>query len=105
MLANKTSVEIDTVNKAQKGEKVTIKLNASHEGNNFLHYTYELYLSINGERVKEWNYYMLDKPPSEEFSKEITYTVDEKLNLEAKGYCTLHGSNNTAQATIHLEQD
>lgn len=105
VFANETSVEIDTVSKAQKGEEVSIKLNVSHEGNNFIHYTYEVYLSINGEREKEWKFYMLDRPPSEEFSKEITYTVDRELELEAKGYCTLHGSNNTARATIQVEQD
>jgi len=103
--ANETSVKIDTVDQAKKGEEVTIKLLVSHEGNNFVHYTYEAYLAINGEKVKEWKFYILDRPPSQNFSKEITYTVEEDLEIEAKGYCTLHGSNNTARATIQVEPD
>lgn len=101
--ANKSSVEIEAPGKAVKGEEITIKVHVSHDGNSFMHHTDWVYIKINGEEVKRWEYSMFGKPPSEAFTKEITYTVNERLEIEAKAHCNLHGSKNTAQSMVYME--
>lgn len=100
--ANKSSVKIEAVEEAEKGKEVKIKVRVLHDGNNFIHHSDLALIKINGEEVKRWEFGYFSKPPAEEFTKEITYSVDQKLEIEAKAYCNLHGSNNTARKTINI---
>lgn len=102
-IANKSSVEIEAKDKVEKDKEVDIKLHVTHDGNNIFHGTDELWIKINGEEVKKWEYGLFSGPPSENFTETITYTANENLEIESKAFCNLHGSNNTAQTTIYVE--
>mgnify|MGYP000114244889 CR=1 FL=1 len=104
-IANESSVKIEAKEKVEKGKDVEIKLHVTHDGNNIFHGTDELWIKINGEEVKKWEYGVFSGPPSENFTKTITYTANENLEVESKAYCNLHGSNNTAQTTIYVESE
>jgi len=104
-VADKSSVEIEAKDKVEKGKDVDIKIHVAHDGNNIFHGTDELWVKINGEEVKKWEYGIFSGPPSEDFTKTITYTANENLEVESKAYCNLHGSNNTAQTTIYVESE
>lgn len=103
--ANKSSVEVEAPEKAAKGEEIRIKVHVSHDGNSFMHHTDWVYIKVNGEEVKRWEYSMFGKPPSEAFTEEITFTVNERLEIEAKAHCNLHGSKNTARSTVYVEPE
>ncbi|MCF8037545.1 MAG: hypothetical protein K9K62_11795 [Desulfobacteraceae bacterium] len=101
--ANESAVEIEAPAEAVAAEQVTIVLNVSHEGNNFIHHTEWVELRINGETAKRWEYSMFGKPPGEKFSVSFSYTAEESLELEAEASCNLHGSRNVAEQTITVE--
>ena len=101
--ANETAVEIEAPAEAAAGEQITIVLNVSHDGNNFIHHTEWVELRINGETVKRWEYSMFGKPPGEKFSVSFSDTAEESLALEAEASCNLHGSRNVAEQTITVE--
>ena len=101
--ANETAVEIQAPAEAAAGEQITIVLNVSHEGNNFIHHTEWVELRINGKTVKRWEYSMFGKPPGENFSVSFPYTAGQDLELEAEASCNLHGSRNVAAQTITVE--
>ncbi|MFP4040804.1 MAG: desulfoferrodoxin family protein [Desulfosudaceae bacterium] len=100
--ANESSVKIEAVDKVEKGREVKIMIHVSHDGNNFIHHSDLVLVRINGEEVKRWEFGYFSNPPAEEFSKEITYSADQKLEIEAKAYCNIHGSDNTARKTIDI---
>jgi desulfoferrodoxin (superoxide reductase-like protein) len=100
ILANKTSVEIKAPSEIKKGTEVTLVINVSHIGNSKGHHTDWVYLKINGEEVKRWQYDKTNLPPSGNFTLEFKYTVNKDLNIEAEGHCNLHGSAGVKKATI-----
>ena len=94
--ADKSSVTIKAPAEATKGSKITVKVTATHNANNFLHYTSWLYIMINGKEVARWDYTWRKRPDGEIFTKEITHEVDDNIEVKAEAYCNLHGSKGPA---------
>lgn len=103
LLANKTTVELIVPEKANVGDTVTIKINVSHSGNSFLHYTEWVYLIINDEEVKRWEYSSSDRPEDSDFTLEYSCEIKGKVDVEVKGNCNLHGSDGVVKKTIMVE--
>lgn len=98
VLADKTAVRIEAPAKAAVGDDITITLNVTHNGNNFFHYTDWVYLTANGKEVGRWDFTATQRPESENFTRTLTLTVQENIELTAKANCNLHGS---AGETVH----
>jgi desulfoferrodoxin (superoxide reductase-like protein) len=92
VFADKTSVEIDAPSAVKKGDTITIKIKVTHNGNNFMHHTSWVYVKAGGKEIGRWEYSMTNLPENENFTKEVTYTVTEPVELEAEGNCNIHGS-------------
>ena len=90
--ADKSSVTIDAPETVTKGTEITIKVTATHDANNFLHYTNWLYIMINDKEVARWDYSWRKRPEDKTFTKEITYTVNEPVEIKAEANCNIHGS-------------
>ena len=90
--ANKTSVEIEAPSSARKGSVITIKIKISHRGNNFFHYTNLVFVKVNDEVLKMWEYKAYKRPEKENFTLELSYTVTGPVKITAIAYCNLHGS-------------
>ena len=90
--ADKSSVTIDAPETVTKGTEITIKVTATHDANNFLHYTNWLYIMVNDKEVARWDYSWRKRPEDKTFTKEITYTVNEPAEIKAEANCNIHGS-------------
>lgn len=102
-LANKTSVRIDAPASASVGEEITINLQVSHEGNNFIHYTDLVTVTINGEEIQRWEYSNFSKPEAENFTLTLTYKIIGKTEIKAEGNCNMHGSSGPETMTVTVE--
>ncbi len=100
LLANKTSVKVNTPSEAKKSTEVTLIINVTHKGNSKLHFTDWVSLKINGVEVKKWQYDKNNLPVSENFTLEYKFTVNEDVTIEAVGNCNLHGSAGSYKTTI-----
>ncbi len=103
--ADKSSVTIDAPETVIKGTEITIKVTALHDANNFLHYTNWLYIMINDEEVARWDYSWRKKPEGNTFTKEITYTVTEPLEIKAEANCNVHGSEGPKTVVITVTEN
>lgn len=103
-LANKTTIEIQAPEEAEKGTEITITLNVSHNRNSRLHHTDWVYLKINGEEVKRWEYEGDSLPPDADFTLEFKYVIEEELTIEAEGNCNLHGSDGVHQVIVKVRE-
>jgi len=101
--ANKSSVKIDAPDNAAIGSQVNVLLEVSHDGNNFLHYTEWVYVKINGEEVKRWEFSNFDKPEDENFTRSITYTVTGPFEITAEASCNIHGSAGIAEKSVEVK--
>ncbi|MCJ7772425.1 MAG: class II SORL domain-containing protein [Desulfobacterales bacterium] len=101
--ANKTSVNIEAPDSARKGTEITIKINVTHRGNNFIHYSNWVYVKANGEEIARWNFSMGNRPEDEKFSREVKYTVTGPTEIIAEGNCNIHGSNGQAVIKINVK--
>jgi len=90
--ADESSVIIEAPATATRGEEITIKVTALHDGNNFFHYTDWLYIMVNDKEVARWDYTWRKRPEGKTFTKEITYTVTDSAEIKAEAHCNLHGS-------------
>jgi desulfoferrodoxin (superoxide reductase-like protein) len=90
--ADKSSVTIDAPETVVKGTEITIKVTALHDANNFLHYTNWVYIMVNDKEVARWDYSWRRRPDNNKFTKEITYTVIEPVEVKAEANCNIHGS-------------
>jgi desulfoferrodoxin (superoxide reductase-like protein) len=102
-MADKSAVNIDAPESAAKGAEITIKLNVTHHGNNMFHYTNWVYVKANGKEIARWNYSSTKTPESEYFTKEIKYTVNEPVQIEAEANCNIHGSTGITKSTITVK--
>ncbi len=100
LLADKTAVRIVAPEKAAKGSDLTVTLEVTHDGNNFMHHTEWVYLKVNGVETQKWTYSAFNRPESENFSKTVVLKVDGPLNLEAEGSCNIHGSKGISKALV-----
>ena len=103
--ADKSSVTIDAPETATKGAEITIKVTASHDANNFLHYTNWLYIMVNGEEVARWDFSWRKKPEGKTFTKELTYTVTEPVEIKAEANCNVHGSEGPQTVKITVSDN
>ena len=101
--ANKASVTLQVPASVQKGSEVTIRVNVSHEGNSFFHYTQWVYIKVNGKEIARWDYSSTNRPDSEKFSKEIKLIANEPLEIVAEASCNIHGSAGPASAKIEIQ--
>ncbi len=90
--AGKSSIRIKVPETAVAGEVILIQLNVSHQGNNFIHYTNWIYVTINGREVKRWTFSNFDKPESENFTRTINHTMTGPIEITAEADCNIHGS-------------
>lgn len=103
LFADKTSVELDVPQTAKKGETITIKVRVTHDGNNIFHYTDWIYVKAGGKEIARWEYSMFSLPDDETFTKEVKYTVNETVEIEAEGNCNIHGSTGIKKATVTVK--
>jgi len=102
-LADKSVVKVDAPESVAKGTEVTIRLNVTHHGNNMFHYTKWVYVKVNGKEIARWDFSATKTPESENFTKEIKYTVNEPAQIEAEANCNIHGSTGIAKAAISVK--
>lgn len=101
--ADKSSVSLTAPESVPKGTEVTIKVNVTHSGNNMFHYTKWVYVKVNGKEIARWDFSATKTPESENFTKEIKYTVNEPAQIEAEANCNIHGSTGIAKASISVK--
>lgn len=101
--ANKTSVTIEGPESAVKGSEVTIKINVRHDGNNFFHYTKQVYVKANGKEIARWDFSATSRPENEVFTKEVKLTITEPTEIAAEGVCNIHGSDGPAVLKIRVD--
>ncbi len=90
--ADKSTVEIDVPKGVKKGAEITIKVKVSHNGNNLFHYTDLVYIKAGGKEIARWEYSIFSLPKDEVFIKEVKYTVNGPVYIEAEANCNIHGS-------------
>jgi desulfoferrodoxin (superoxide reductase-like protein) len=101
--ADKSSVKIIASDNAAIGSEITIEIQVSHHGNNFLHFTDWVYVKINGEEIKRWEFGHFDKPEDENFSRTITYKVTGPMEIRAEADCNIHGGTGIATKIIEVK--
>ncbi len=101
--ANKTSVTIVAPEKAEKGSEITVKIEVKHMGNTKGHHTDWVWLKVNGEEVKRWEYSKADLPESQNFTLEYKVKADSNLEIIAEGNCNKHGSKGTDKVTVKVD--
>jgi len=101
--ADKTSVTIDAQDTVKKGSEITIKVNVTHKGNNFVHYTNWVYLKANGKEIARWEFSMGNRPEDEKFAIEINNTDTEPTEIISEGNCNLHGTKGPAVLKINVK--
>jgi desulfoferrodoxin (superoxide reductase-like protein) len=101
--ANKASAAIDAPEKAKIGAVIKIKVTISHRGDNFIHHVDWAYVKVNGKEIGRWEFSFYNLPESENFSREVSYTVDGPLTIVAEGDCNIHGSEGKAEKKVAVE--
>ena len=102
-MADKSAVTIEGPDAAAKGSEITIRINVTHDGNNFFHYTDKVWVQANGEEIARWNFSWNDRPESERFSKEIKVMITDTTEITAQANCNIHGSAGQAVLRINLK--
>lgn len=101
--ANKTSVTIEGPESAAKGSEITIKINVKHDGNNFFHYTNQVYVKANGKEIARWDFSATSRPENDVFTREVKLTITEPTEIVAEGICNIHGSDGPAVLSVRVE--
>ena len=100
---NKSSVRIEAPERAAKGSEVTIRIQVFHEGNSFLHHTSWLYVKANGKEIARWEFSAFSRPEAGDFIREITYKLEEGVEIVAEANCNMHGSAGPVTWTLAAE--
>lgn len=100
--ANKTSVTIECPDRIAPGTEITVRVNASHNANNFLHHTDFVQVRANGTEIAKWTFSAFNRPESGNFSREIKYRVTGPVEITAMGSCNIHGSAGTVSKRISV---
>lgn len=103
-LANKTEVSIEAPAEVPKGSEVLLRVTATHNADNPLHYTNWLYVMVNGKEIARWDYTALNRPEAETFTKEVKYVATDTLEIKAEGNCNLHGSAGPAILKVTVRE-
>jgi len=102
-LANKATVRLEAPANAAQEEKITITLFVTHSANNFFHHTKMVKLIINGQEAARWEFSGMNLPEGAEFSRTFEYVLTGPITLESAAFCNMHGSSNTATATVGVQ--
>lgn len=102
-LADKSAITIESPLEVSPGTTITVKLNVTHNGNNFIHYTNWVVVKINGNEIKRWDYSWNNRPESENFTLTFSYTVNEPVEIIAEANCNMHGSKGPAKVNVKLK--
>lgn len=101
--ADKSAVRLEAPQTGVQGDEITITVHVTHNGNNFFHYTNEVYILADGDEIGRWEFSSGQRPESENFSREVTLTLQGATELVAEANCNLHGSAGKTMHTINLE--
>lgn len=105
LLANKTGVDVIIPETATIGETVTVTIEVEHRGNSRMHYTDWVYVKLDGEEVKRWEFDRSDLPKNENFTVAYAFEFSGETKVEVEGNCNLHGSEGVVVKTIKVAQD
>jgi len=100
LLANKTSVKIVAPDSAAIGETIKITIDVKHKGNSSRHFTDWVFIKINGEEVKRWEFTRSNLPDDQEFQLVYEFEAESTVEIEIKGNCNLHGSTGSVKKKI-----
>ena len=101
--ANKTSVKIIAPEKAEKGTEITVKIEVTHIGNTKGHYTDWVWVKVNSEEYKRWEYTSDNLPENQNFTLEFKIKAEKNLEITAEGNCNKHGSKGEDKVNIKVE--
>ncbi|MDW7759836.1 MAG: hypothetical protein SCM96_04260 [Acidobacteriota bacterium] len=101
--ANRTAVSLDGPESAAAGTEITLTVKVSHRGNSAFHYTNWAVVKADGEEIARWDFKSSERPESENFTREIKYTVEKTVEITAQGNCSIHGSEGPAVLKITVE--
>ncbi|MFH7319467.1 desulfoferrodoxin family protein [Desulfurivibrio sp. D14AmB] len=102
-LANKSAVTIEAPATAARNAQVTIRLQITHRGNNFIHYTNWVTLRTEEGEIGRWDFSAFDRPENNEFSREVTIAMEGTTQLIAQANCNIHGSEGEVRHTIVVQ--
>ncbi|HET98520.1 MAG TPA: hypothetical protein ENN98_07525 [Desulfurivibrio alkaliphilus] len=103
-LANKSSVTITAPAVVAKNAQATIRLQVTHRGNNFIHYTNWVTLHNEEREIARWDFSAFNRPENNEFSREITIPIEQTTHLVAQANCNIHGGEEEARHTIAVQE-
>ncbi len=101
--ADKSSVTLEGPTSVEKGSEAVIKINVTHSGNSFFHYTNWVKVEAGGKLLEQWNYSAGKRPESEKFTKEIKIKILENTEVTAEANCNMHGSSGPAKLMITVK--
>ena len=101
--ANKTSVKVIAPEKADKGSEITVKIEVNHIGNTKGHYTDWVWVKVNGEEYKRWEYSKENLPENQNFTLEFKIKAESNLEIIVEGNCNRHGSKGEDKVTVVVE--
>jgi hypothetical protein len=62
-----------------------------------------VYVKINDQEIKRWTFGMFNTPESENFTREIQYTVTGPMTITAEADCNMHGSTGISEKKILVQ--
>ena len=101
--ADQTKVRIEAPASAPAGTDITIRVDVTHNGNNFFHYTNWVWLKAGDTEIGRWTFSSQSRPENENFVREVHYTLTGPTVFTAQGNCNLHGSAGPAQAKVEID--
>jgi desulfoferrodoxin (superoxide reductase-like protein) len=101
--ANNTAVVIEAPKTTKAGSTITITVKVNHSGNSFFHYTDSVRLMAGTSEIAHWQFTRGDRPEDKVFTRQVEYTINDTVDMEAIGNCNLHGSAGPAKVTIVVE--
>jgi desulfoferrodoxin (superoxide reductase-like protein) len=101
-LADKAAVTITAPPGAAKGSEITVTLEITHKGNNFIHYPNWVYLKAGEKEVARWEFSAFARPETAIFTREVSLRLEETTELVAEANCNLHGSAGQAFHTVTI---
>jgi desulfoferrodoxin (superoxide reductase-like protein) len=102
-LANKTSVVVKAPESVAAGTEVTITVDVSHKGNSGFHHTNWVVVKADSVEIARWDFKAKSLPESENFTREVKFTVTKPVEIVAQGHCSIHGSKGPVAFKIAVQ--
>lgn len=103
-LADKASVTISAPDSVKRGTEVTVTVQVTHSGNNFLHHVDWATVSAGGKELARWKYSWRNLPETASFVREIKIVVDAPVSITAEADCNIHGNKGPQTKTINVTE-